>query len=285
MNRTSMKRISVALLLALALQMAPAAYAEDTAETTAVTGTFQNVSENGEDMISLSEARSYKVMIPVEGDVDPADVVWTMTRDAARPYNDAEKYPNQIDIDCEGVSLDTWKATNGANFFSDVVTAVEAVDGKNYVTAEFSSDCYFWATNRSTGESYPDYSAPHANGGSYLDPCGWFFLSASVDGKELGAAEVKIAPYDDFRTMAEVYTEIDELVDYAAENTDVYAERFSMGTSSGEIYEAMDMPYMIVADDASSVEEWLAFTVAAETNPTETLAAIEAGEYDDLRVP
>ncbi|MBQ2726280.1 MAG: hypothetical protein IJF78_11295, partial [Clostridia bacterium] len=57
------------------------------------------------------------------------------------------------------------------------------------------------------------------------------------------------------------------------------------GMSSGEIYEPMDMAYMILADDASSVEAWLEFTEAAETNPTETLAAIEAGEYDDLRVP
>ena len=285
MNRNSMKRISMALVLALALQMAPAAAADDASAPAVVTGTFQNVSENGENMISLSEARSYKVMIPVDGEVDPAKVVWTMTRDAARPYNDAAKYPNQIDIDCKGVSLDAWKNTAGENFFSDVVTTVETVDGQNYVVAQFSADTYFYASNWYTGETYADYSAPHANGGSYLDPCGWFFLSASVDGKVLGAAEVKIAPYDSFHTMAEMYADMDAMVEFAAANTDLYVEEFSMGTSSGEIYEAMDMPYLLVVDDASSVEEWLAFTVAAETKPTETLAAIEAGEYDDLRVP
>ena len=66
MNRKTMKRISMALVLALALQMAPVAIADDAAAAAVVTGTFQNVSENGENMISLSEARSYKVMIPVD---------------------------------------------------------------------------------------------------------------------------------------------------------------------------------------------------------------------------
>ncbi|MBQ8368757.1 MAG: hypothetical protein IJY35_02120 [Clostridia bacterium] len=277
------KTVSTVLLLALAAQsMTAVASANEVmlisaapVEETAVTGTIENVSENGEDMISLSEARSYKAMIPVDGEVDPASVTWTMTRNADKPYNDAEKYPTQI----QGGTLDTWKATNGENFFSDVTTTVETVDGQTYVVAEFSNDTYFYSRNN------PDYSAPHANGGSYLDPCGWFYLAASVEGTELGSVEVKITPYDDFRTMTEVYEEIDAMVEYAAANTDLYAERFSMGQSSGEIYEAMDMPYVIVADDASSVEAWLNFTVAAETNPTETLAAIEAGEYDDLRVP
>lgn len=276
----SKKRVATLLTLALALQLSPMVAAEEAvtevAAESAVAATFENVSENGDDMISLSEARSYKAMIPVDGDVDPAAVEWTMTRNAEKAYNDAEKYPNQI----QGGALTEWVAGNGEAFFSEVTTTVEEIDGQKYVVAEFSNDSYFYGRN---GDA--DYSAPHSNGGSYLDACGWFNLTASVEGEVLGSVEVKIAPYDDFRTMSEVYTEIDDMVEYAASNTDLYTERFSMGTSSGEIYEPMDMPYLIVADDASSVEAWLAFTEAAETNPTETLAAIEAGEYDDLRVP
>lgn len=279
------KTVSTVLLLALAAQSMTAIASADevmliselpAAEETAVTGTFENVSDNGEDMISLSEARTYKAMIPVSADVDPAAVTWTMTRNADKPYNDAEKYPTQI----QGGTLDTWKATNGENFFSEVATTVETVDGQTYVVAEFSNDTYFYGWR---GDA--DYSAPHANGGSYLDPCGWFYLTASADGADLGSVEVKITPYDDFHTMAEIYADLDAMVEYAAANTGLYTEKFSMGQSSAEIYEAMDMPYLLIADDASSVEAWLNFTVAAETNPTETLAAIEAGEYDDLRVP
>ena len=141
------KAVSTVLLLALAAQSMTAIASADEvmlisaapAEENAVTGTFENVSDNGEDMISLSEARTYKAMIPVSADVDPAAVTWTMTRNADKPYNDAEKYPTQI----QGGTLDTWKATNGENFFSEVATTVETVDGQTYVVAEFSNDTYF----------------------------------------------------------------------------------------------------------------------------------------------
>ncbi|MBQ9997218.1 MAG: hypothetical protein IJP32_12670, partial [Clostridia bacterium] len=154
------------------------------------------------------------------------------------------------------------------------------IDGQKYVVAEFSNDSYFYGRNGAA-----DYSAPHANGGSYLDACGWFNLTAAAAGVELGSVEVKVAPYDSFNTMAEIYDELDDMVEYAAENTDLFAARGSMGKSSAEIYEAMDMPFVVIADDASSVEAWLAYTELAETDPTAALAAIEAGEYDDLRVP
>ncbi|MBQ7312120.1 MAG: hypothetical protein IJW81_00885, partial [Clostridia bacterium] len=273
------KRVATLLTLALALQLAPAAMADEAVEIAAApaaAATFVNVSENGEDQISLSEARSYKAMIPVDGDVDPATVEWTMTRDAEKSYNDAEKYPTQL----QGGALTEWVAGNGEAFFSAVTTTVEEIDGQKYIVAEFSNDTYFY--DRSGN---PDYSAPHANGGAYLDACGWFNLTASVAGEALGSVGVKIAPYDSFHTMAEIYDELDDMVEFAAENTDLYAERFSMGLSSGEIYEPMDMPYVIIADDASSVEAWLAYVELAEGDPTAALAAIEAGEYDDLRVP
>ena len=271
MNRRFLKTVSAMLLLALTIQTMPAAVLADAAvaEETAAVGTFENISENGEDMISLTEARDFKVTIPVEGEVDPAAVAWTLVRNTDKPYTDPEKYPNQI---MEG-TLEGWKTNRNASFFfKNIITAVNN-DGD--LVLEFSNNIYFGS----------DPSAPHATGGSYLDTCGWFWLTASVDGEEVGKVEVKITPYDDFHTMDEVYADIDAMVDYAAAETDLYVKRFSMGQSTGDIYAPMDMPYLIVADDASSVEEWLAFTAAAETNPTETLAAIEAGEYDDLRVP
>ncbi len=274
----SKKRVATLLTLALALQLAPMAAAEEAVEAVAepaAAATFVNVSENGADQISLSEARSYKAMIPVDGDVDPASVEWTMTRNAEKSYNDTEKYPNQM----QGGALTEWVAGNGEAFFSAVTTTVEEIDGQKYIVAEFSNDTYFYSGSEA------DYSAPHSNGGAYLDACGWFNLTASVAGEALGSVEVKIAPYDSFNTMAELYDEIDDMVEFAAENTDLYAVRGSMGQSSAEIYEAMDMPFVVIADDASSVEAWLAYTELAETDPTAALEALEAGEYDDLRVP
>ncbi len=278
-SHNSKKCLASLLTLALLLQTAPAILAEEAVaeqESTQVTSTFTNVSENGEDMISLSEARSYKAMIPVSGDVDPASVVWTMTRCSDKAYNDSEKYPNQI----QGGSLSEWVAGNGEPFFSEVTTTIEEVDGQKYVVASFSNDSYFYSWG---GEA--DYSAPHTNGGYYLDACGYFNLTASDENGELGSVQVKIAPYDSFNTMDEIYETLDDMVEFAAEKTDIYVEKFSMGQSSGEIYEPMDMPYLIVADDQSSVKEWLEFSELAETDPTAALEAIENGEYDDLKVP
>lgn len=277
--KKSKKYLASLLTIALLLQAAPAMLADENVaepETVQAKATFTNVSENGEDKISLSEARSYKAMIPVSGDVDPASVVWTMTRCSDKAYNDSEKYPNQL----QGGALSEWVAENGEPFFSEVTTTIEEVDGQKYVVAEFSNGAYFYSWG---GDA--DYSAPHTNGGYYLDVCGYFNLTASDANGELGSVEVKISPYDAFNTMEEIYDTIDDMVEFAAENTDIYVEKFSMGKSSGEIYEPMDMPYLIVANDASAVKNWLEYSELAETDPTAALAAIENGEYDDLKVP
>lgn len=277
--KKSKKYLASLLTIALLLQAAPAMLADENvteSETVQAKATFTNVSGNGEDKISLSEARSYKAMIPVSGDVDPASVVWTMTRCSDKAYNDSEKYPNQL----QGGALSEWVAENDEPFFSEVTTTIEEVDGQKYVVAEFSNGSYFYSWG---GEA--DYSAPHTNGGYYLDVCGYFNLTASDANGELGSVEVKISPYDAFNTMEEIYDTIDDMVEFAAENTDIYVEKFSMGKSSGEIYEPMDMPYLIVANDASAVKDWLEYSELAETDPTAALAAIENGEYDDLKVP
>lgn len=55
-----------------------------------------------------------------------------------------------------------------------------------------------------------------------------------LDGKTLGSVDLKVAPYDNFHTMSEIYDELDALVDYAAGHTDLYVEQFSMGQSQGD---------------------------------------------------
>lgn len=115
--------------------------------------------------------------------------------------------------------------------------------------------------------------------------CGTFDLTAKQDGEEVGKVEVNIVPYDTFRTMEQIYEELDDMVTYAEENTDIYVEKYSMGKSSGVIYEALDMPYIIIAKDSEAVESWLEFTNEAEENPEEVLAGIESGAYNDIKVP
>ena len=126
---------------------------------------------------------------------------------------------------------------------------------------------------------------PHDEGGAYLDSCGYFKLTATdKDGKVLGSVPVKIAPYDSFHTMDEIYTELDDMV-AAAKDSGIFVKKYSMGKSSGDIYEALDMPYLIVAKDQSAVTKWLEFTEKAETQPDQVIADIKAGKYDDIKVP
>ena len=131
-----------------------------------------------------------------------------------------------------------------------------------------------------------DLSVPHSNGGSYMDVCGYFTLSAGLDGKTLGSVDLKVAPYDNFHTMSEIYDELDALVDYAAGHTDLYVEQFSMGQSQGDNgLESLDMPYLIVAKDKAAVDKWQEIKAEAESDPTALLKKLESGALGDYQVP
>ena len=91
---------------------------------------------------------------------------------------------------------------------------------------------------------------------------------------------VKVAPYENFNTMWEIYKELDTIVANGTKNG-LYVEEFSMGQSTA----GRDMPYLIVADSKASVSKWLALTEQAETDPDAVLAQIKSGALDDIRVP
>ena len=242
----------VALLLAVALMLSvcvvpnasAAAGTTATAAAPAYTGSFTNTSDDGKDWISLTAERTFKVTIPVDMTEDEAkaiadDVVWTLDYDEDAGYLDTKLYPNHT----EGGEISGWLNENDEPLFTKIATTVETTeDGKVNIVLTFSNSIYFWASDWYTGETYEDASAPHANGGYYLDICGWYYVTASVDGKDLGSAYTKINPYDNFHTMKEIYSDIDAIVDYAKKNTNIYVEKFSMGKSAGKNgLESLDM--------------------------------------------
>lgn len=228
--------------------------------------------------ISLSEEQTFQFSIPVDMTLTEAQaaagkVVWTLEPDDDQEYLDDELFPNQTD----GGALDSWVCADGESPLFNAVTAkAETVDGQVCLVATLSNNCYW-------GE---DLSARQENGGTYMDVCGYFDLTAELDGAELGSAPVKIVPYDSFHTMAEIYEEIDALVDFAAEETDLYVEQFSMGQSQGDSgLESLDMPYLIVAKDKAAVDKWKTIKAKAESDPTALLADIESGKLGDYQVP
>lgn len=276
-NNNFTKLISMLLVVLMLISIVPI-----TASADPVSASFENVSGEGKDIISLAEGREYKATIPISADVDPSAVTWTMVKDSSKSYVSKELFPNQT----EGGSLDSWICDDGkTKFFGEVKTSVKDENGQKVLVAEFGTNDFFFGYDWYTGEMYPDNSAPHDEGGAYLDSCGYFKLTATdKDGKVLGSVPVKIAPYDSFHTMDEIYTELDDMV-AAAKDSGIFVKKYSMGKSSGDIYEALDMPYLIVAKDQSAVTKWLEFTEKAETQPDQVIADIKAGKYDDIKVP
>ncbi len=276
-NNNFTKLISMLLVVLMLVSIVPITASADPASAS-----FENVSGEGKDIISLAEGREYKATIPISADVDPSAVTWTMVKDSSKSYVSKELFPNQT----EGGSLDSWICDDGkTKFFGEVKTSVKDENGQKVLVAEFGTNDFFFGYDWYTGEMYPDNSAPHDEGGAYLDSCGYFKLTATdKDGKVLGSVPVKIAPYDSFHTMDEIYTELDEMV-AAAKDSGIFVKKYSMGKSSGDIYEALDMPYLIVAKDQSAVTKWLEFTEKAETQPDQVIADIKAGKYDDIKVP
>lgn len=276
-NNNFTKFISMLLVVLMLVSIVPITASADPASAS-----FENVSGEGKDIISLAEGREYKASIPISADVDPSTITWTMVKDSSKSYVSKELFPNQT----EGGALSTWICDDGKTpFFNEVKTSVSDSNGQKTLVAEFSTNDFFYGYDWWTGETYADNSAPHDEGGAYLDSCGYFNLTATdAQGNVIGSVPVKIAPYDSFHTMDEIYTELDEMV-AAAKDSGVFVQKYSMGKSSGDIYDALDMPYLIVAKDQATVTKWLEFTEKAETQPDQVLADIKAGKYDDIKVP
>lgn len=273
-----------ALALSLSLVVLPA-HAEESIG-------FENTSgDGGGNLINLSQPRSFQATVPVDmTEAEAAEaaqsVTWTLVYDPSQGYLDETLYPNHT----EGGALDTWVCQDGSTpLFTDVTTSAVSVDGQTCLAVSFSSQTYFygWAWDEDGNiTQVPDPSAPHSNGGTYMDICGYYALTALQDGEAIGSVPLKIAPYDSFHTMAEIYEAIDEMEAYAASETDLYVSKRSMGQSQGDNgLESLDMPYLIIAKDKAAVEKWQAIKAQAESDPAALLAKLENGTLKDYQVP
>ena len=286
-KQTSLGRLlslMTVLALLLSLCVVPVAAAED---TSAPAAPFENTSgDGGENYISLCDERTFQAMVPVDLTEEEAKaaaetVVWSLDYDEASGYVDPELFPNHT----QGGPLDSWTLKDGTgNLFTDVKTEAVTQNGQVYLKVTFANDYYYdlFADLPNNLRGY------QTNGGTYLDLCGWYDLTATAaDGTVLGAVSgVKITPYDDFNTMQEIYDSMDELVAYAEENTDLYVVQESMGMSQGDNgMESLEMPYLIVAKSKAAVEKWQQIKEQAESDPTALIEKIEKGTLGDYQVP
>ena len=236
--------------------------------------------------ISQTEPASKELTFQLSGDAleavsaEGAEVTWTLERLAsyANPgaddpfyplHGEDEMYPNEQDT-INLASLE-YNPGRGATAFS--VKNLKTVLEGDQLTLSFDVTAMGSRGNN---------SAPHSNGGAYLDVCGTFALTASVDGKDLDLGQdvvVEIKPYESFHTMWEIYADLAEIAglgDDDAETAVPYASHQIMGQSTA----GYDMPYLIIARDSAAVANWLELCDRAETEPEKVMAEIESGELD-----
>ncbi|MBE6940465.1 MAG: hypothetical protein E7457_06600 [Ruminococcaceae bacterium] len=285
----------LALLMMVSCLMPATAMADTPAPTATPTATFQNVSDASGNIISLADKKTFEVKIPVDKAYTQTEadaVVWSLDWDKAKTaadYMDPDLFPNHI---AGGAISDgtKWHTMDdyywyGMDFqsqplFTNIVCVPEEDNGQNYLKLTFSNAIYWnmWGSE--------DPSVAHDVGGEYMDMCGYFDLTATDNGTVLATIQdILVNPYDKFYTMQNLYKELDAMVEYAEENTDLYVAKKSMGQSSGKLFAAQDMPYLIVAKDEADVNAWLNFTEKAESDPEGVMEGISAGNYNDLAVP
>lgn len=280
-SRLTTKILAFVLILALVFPASAFASVADVAKDTRAPGkSLANTYPAYTDIewqISLAENAQAMVTVPTNmteeelGTALSGDLTLSLDRDTQRGYLNPEKFPNPY----QGGPLDSWKTQRDTQMFQvdDYGFAFDD-DGKVSLVLYLNISCYF--ANRSGSV---DYSAPHSNGGAYLDLCGYYTLRVTADGKDIASCHAKVVPYDSFRTVYELYDDLEAL---AAMDTDLYVSKESMGQTTTDGY---DMPYLIVADSKESVDKWLAYTDLVESDPDLALTKLANGDFDDLRVP
>ena len=285
-SRLTTKILAFVLILALVFPASAFASVADVAKDTRVPGkSLANTYPAYTDIdwqISLAEDAQAMVTVPTnmtKEELDTAlsgDLTLSLDRDSTRGYLNPEKFPYPY----QGGELDTWmtqwKQDQQPQPMFTVTEMGISVDetGKASLKLWININCYF-----GTRSGNVDYSAPHSNGGAYLDLCGYYTLHVTAGEKAVGSVHAKVVPYDSFRTVYELYDDIDAL---AAMDTDLYVAKESMGHTTVDGY---DMPYLIVADSKASVDKWLAYTDQVESDPDLVLTKLANGGFNDLRVP
>lgn len=227
--------------------------------------------------ISLAEDAEIDLKIPVTVNANElgsaltdGTVTFQLVRDTERQYLDPSKFPYPY----AGGALSDWMTQNSEVPMFEVDTVYMESDGENAIlNVRININCFFYSRGN------VDYSAPHNNGGTYLDYCGYFNFNAVIGDETVGSLHAKVVPYDSFRTVYELYDDLEAL---AAMDTDLYVSLESMGATTVDGY---DMPYLIIASSKESVDKWLEYTDLVESDPDLVLTQIAAGYYDDLAVP
>lgn len=236
--------------------------------------TFENVSDDGEDKISLTDERTFEAVLKLskgttkkQAEKLAKEAKWSLYR--SKGIQDTKWYPYQF----KGGALSKWKIFNSKKaFFSAKTTAVKK-DGVYALKLTLKNKYMFGADGI---DSRPRYVRS-----TMLDYVGDYKLSVKdAKGKELGSTTVRVNPYDSYRLNSEFAKELLEAEKYASGRNDMYAEVRSMGTSTN----GYDMPYIVIADSKKSIDNWEGMVEKMEENPQAYIDQVKSGSLD-YRIP
>ena len=277
---------------ACAGQTGTAAGEESSVQAGTTAGAPQSAQEDGNGglFLSLSAAESKSLAFPLTkeqaGQVGKAGadkVTWTLHRKApyANPadgkfiplHGEEKMFPNEKEtIDFASI---TYETVNDGNVPFSMESFETTLDGDT-LKLDFTT---------APSMTYGVVSMPHESGGTYLDICGEFTLTAELDGVTLASLEnVTIKPYPSFHTMWEIYDELGRLAEEGDDDSATprpYVEYNVMGKS----YLGYDMPYLIIARDSKSVQKWLELSEKAEETGTAVIDELMRSGDADYQVP
>lgn len=207
-SRLTTKILAFVLILALVFPASAFASVADVAKDTRAPGkSLANTYPAYTDIdwqISLAENAQAMVTVPTNmteeelGTALSGDLTLSLDRDSTRGYLNPEKFPYPY----QGGALDTWmtqwtKDKQPQNLFRVTEMGISVDEaGKVSLKLWIDINCYFG--NRSGNV---DFSAPHSNGGAYLDLCGYYTLNVTAGDETVGSIHTKIVPYDSFRSL------------------------------------------------------------------------------------
>lgn len=245
---------------------------------------FVNVSEGVQrrvklDAISLSETRTFKVVVPVADSkvddlaakIDQGAVTWTLKRDIDQAV--ADFLPHQW----LGGALEEWKTIEtpmqpAQDYFTDVSMSAAKVDGVPSIEMTLTANMLF-------GFDGIDFRCSGVGVRHALDYVGTYTLECLIDGSPVASMPVSVNAYDTFRAQLQIADELPALVDAANENG-LYAELQTIGTSA----HGRDIYAAIVAKSKQDVDDYQALKARMESEPDKVKAEVEAGSLS-YKVP
>ncbi|MDR1066225.1 MAG: hypothetical protein LBL35_02155, partial [Clostridiales bacterium] len=232
-------------------------------------------------LISMTEPRDYLLTFdtkkPVSGE---EDLNISIARDKGEQNSDPSKgqyWPNQF----LGGALSEWKR------HTSTPTEIFAVEDVNVAIADnfedgVSFEQVYIRLSAKTLFNSNRIDSPRGNRNAVLDYTGDYNIVVSdKKGEELARTTVRYAPYESFRSMDQIYDEIDLITRYINDAGNLYAEKRVMGKSA----DGREMPYIILAKDQSSVEQYKRFRDAALKDPEKALSDVEMTGAKGYKVP